>query len=144
MITAVHAVHFFLHVQGERSHQPPEDDTHIIQEGMVGICIMHSAALYLFPLAVEVMRDKFMIDTLDTHHGRRPWPIRRENVYNDVVETYQENLTDILQRYLFRIRYENKRAVDSGGVCRDMFSCFWEKAYLKNFNGKFVNSSNAS
>ena len=42
---------------------------------------MHSAALYIFPLAVEVRRDKFMIDTLDTHHGRCPWPIRRENVY---------------------------------------------------------------
>ena len=69
---------------------------------------MRSAALYLFPLAVEVRRDKFMIDTLDTHHDRRPWPIRRENVYNDVIETYQENLTDILQEYPFRIRYENE------------------------------------
>ena len=97
---------------------------------------MHSAALYLFRLAVEVRRDKFMIDTLDTHHGRRPWPIRRENVYNDVIETYQENLTDILQEYPFRIRYENERAVDSGGVCRDMFSSFWEEAYLKNFDGE--------
>ena len=41
MIIAVHGVYFylyFLHVQEEQSHQPPEDDTHIIiQEGMVGI-----------------------------------------------------------------------------------------------------------
>ena len=36
VIIAVHAVHF-LHVQEEQNHQPPEDDTHIIQEGMVGI-----------------------------------------------------------------------------------------------------------
>ena len=70
-------------------------------------------------LTVGVMCNKFMIDTLDTHHGHRPWPIRRENVYNDVVETYRENITDILKEYPFRIRYENERA---GGVCRDMFS----------------------
>ena len=76
-----------------------------------------------------------MIDTLDTHHGR-PRPFRRENVYSDVLETYQENMGDILEEYPFRVRYENEQAVDTGGVCRDLFSAFWEEAYLKSFDGE--------
>ena len=53
------------------------------------------------------MRESFMMDTLDTHH-RLPRPIKRANIYNDVIETYQENIVDNLQEYPFRIRYENK------------------------------------
>lgn len=76
-----------------------------------------------------------MIDTLDTHHGRTR-PFRRENIYSDVIETYQDNITDILEEYPFRVRYEKERAIDTGGVCRDLFSAFWEEAYLKNFDGE--------
>ena len=76
-----------------------------------------------------------MIDILDTHHGPAR-PIRRENVYNDVLKTYQENMSDILLEYPFRVRYEKERAVDTGGVCRDMFSAFWEEVYLKNLDGE--------
>ena len=79
-----------------------------------------------------------MIDILDTHHGPAR-PIRRENVYNDVLKTYQENMSDILLEYPFRVRYEKERAVDTGGVCRDMFSAFWEEVYevyLNNLDGE--------
>ena len=63
---------------------------------------------------MEVMRNKFMIDTLYTHHGRTR-PFRRENVYSDVIETYQDNITDLLEEYPFRVRYEKERAIDTGG-----------------------------
>ena len=76
-----------------------------------------------------------MCDTLSTRHGG-PRPIKRERIYEDVIETYQENLTDILEEYPFRIRYENERAVDTGGVSRDMFSSFWEEACMKHFDGE--------
>lgn len=42
-------------------------------------------------------------------------------------------MTDILEEYPFRVQYENELAVDTGGVCRDLFSAFWEEAYLKSF-----------
>ena len=40
----------------------------------------------------------------------------------------------ILEEHPFRVRYENELAVDTGGVCRDLFSSFWEEAYLKVFD----------
>ena len=46
------------------------------------------------------------------------------------------NLYDILKEFPFRIRYEDERAVDTGGVCRDMFSAFWEEAHRKHFDGE--------
>lgn len=36
----------------------------------------------------------------------------------------------------FRVQFESERAVDTGGVSRDMFSSFWEEAYRKNFDGE--------
>ena len=92
---------------------------------------MHIHIIY----AVDELREKFMCDTLTTRHGG-PRPVKRERIYEDVIETYQDNLTDLLEEYPFRIRYENERAVDTGGVCRDMFSAFWEEACMKHFDGE--------
>ena len=33
------------------------------------------------------------------------------------------------------IKFMGEKAVDTGGVCRDMFSAFWNKAYDKAFDG---------
>ena len=41
----------------------------------------------------------------------------------------------MLQKFPLRIRFVNEMAIDSGGVCRDLFSVFWEEAYLKFFDG---------
>ena len=35
----------------------------------------------------------------------------------------------------FRIRYKDSQAVDTGGVARDLFSVFWDIAYLRTFDG---------
>lgn len=48
---------------------------------------------------------------------------------------YQRELDDVIKEFPFRIEYLNERAVDTGGVCRDMFSGFWEEAYVKHFDG---------
>ena len=85
--------------------------------------------------AVDDARVAFMIDEINTHHGI-PRPMRRGNIYLDVLETYEENLNDVLEEFPFRIRYENERAQDTGGVCRDMFSSFWEEAYVQHFDGE--------
>lgn len=41
-----------------------------------------------------------------------------------------------MQEFPFRIAYEGEKACDTGGVCRDMFSAFWPKAYLHHFDGE--------
>ena len=75
-----------------------------------------------------------MIDTLDTHQGQ-PHSVRRAHLYEDCLQLYSENLDRILKEFPFRITYVGKRAIDTGGVSRDMFSAFWECAYLNVFDG---------
>ena len=43
---------------------------------------------------------------------------------------------EILKELPFRVQFKSERAVDTGGVSRDMFSSFWEEAYRKNFDGE--------
>ena len=71
---------------------------------------------------------------MDTHHGL-PHAISRENLYEDSIALYANNLPTLVQEYPFRIKYTNELAVDTGGVSRDFFSGFWEIAYVKDFDG---------
>ena len=81
------------------------------------------------------MRQKFMHEDVNTYPGLSR-AFRRDHVYEDVIEAYQEDLEEILKDFPFRVQYENERAIDTGGVCRDLFSAFWEKSYVKNFDGE--------
>ena len=66
-----------------------------------------------------------------------PHSIRQDNdhIFDDVVALYRNSTKDILQEFPFRIRYIDGRACDIGGVARDMFSAFWEVAYIQAFDG---------
>ena len=72
---------------------------------------------------------------ISTIHGI-PRPINRSKIYADVMETYEENVLEVIREFPFRIRFEGEKAVDTGGVCRDMYSSFWETAYTKHFDGE--------
>ena len=70
-----------------------------------------------------------------THQGL-PHPICRDHVYYDCLALYTNKLEQTLKEFPFRIRYEGEKAIDTGGVSRDMFSVFWECAlYPKQFDG---------
>mgnify|MGYP003461418041 FL=1 len=83
------------------------------------------------------MRHKFMSENTDAGaHQGLGLAFHRDHVYEDVIKTYQENHEEIVKEFPFRVRYINERAVDIGGVCRDLFSAFWEDSYIKNFDGE--------
>ena len=42
---------------------------------------------------------------------------------------------EVLQEYPLKIKFVNEIAYDGGGVCRDMFSGFWNEAYKLFFDG---------
>ncbi len=65
-----------------------------------------------------------------------PRSVSRGTVYNDVVDEFRDNLTYILVEYSLRIHYDGERAIDTGGVHRDMFSTFWTEAYLRHCDGE--------
>lgn len=74
------------------------------------------------------------MDSLDTHHGL-PHVIRREHTFDDVLQLFRDKKEQVLGEFPFRIRYKNEKAVDTGGVCRDMLSGFWDEAYMRAFDG---------
>ena len=75
-----------------------------------------------------------MTKKLTTHEGE-PRCVQRATIYSDVLGMYMKNLEDIQSEYPFRIQFINERAIDTDGVCRDLYSCFWEHAYVKHFDG---------
>ena len=68
-----------------------------------------------------------------THPSSMPYIVKRSNVLDDVLQLFQSD--DIVKEYPLRIRFEGEMAVDTGGVCRDMVSAFWEEAYKCMFDG---------
>lgn len=89
----------------------------------------------MYTIAVERKRQEFLLDdALDTHHGM-PHTVSRANIYEDCIELYKNNLSKVIYEYPFRIAYKHEKAVDTGGVSRDLFSAFWEVAYVKDFDG---------
>ena len=60
----------------------------------------------------------------------------RNRIYDDVIETYSEDSCSVLSEYPLKVGFVGEPALDAGGVCRDMFSCFWESTYLKHFDGE--------
>lgn len=59
--------------------------------------------------------------------------IERRKVYQDVLDLYREN--EIVNECPIYITFKGERAVDNGGVQRDMLSSFWEVAYNTLFEG---------
>lgn len=52
---------------------------------------------------VEARRLSYVMDTLDTHHGL-PHLIRREQLFEDVIELYQSKSQQILREFPFQVR----------------------------------------
>ena len=82
-------------------------------------------------------RWKYNLDILDTHPGKAHH-INRENLYDDVLNLYSTSVNSILQESPFRVKFSDEKAIDVGGVSRDMLSGFWEEAYLRSFDGGSV------
>jgi hypothetical protein len=61
--------------------------------------------------------------------------ISRSNIYEDVIKLYSSSTNDILKERPFRVRFSGEKAFDIGGVSRDMFAAFYEKAYVQLFDG---------
>ena len=99
---------------------------------LVRVSTFH-CAVHLFISAAEEERTSFM--QLHTsiygflHH------ISRDDIYSSTLSLYKEAMETIISEYPFRMKFDGEAAVDSGGVSRDFFSSFWEKAYAKAFDG---------
>ena len=73
------------------------------------------------------------VRTLSPAHGMT-YIGDRENLFDSVVTLYQSKANQLLNKYPLRIRFAKERAIDAGGVSRDMFSAFHEEAYERFFD----------
>ena len=60
--------------------------------------------------------------------------VRRQYKYEDVIEFYEADAT-LIKNFTPEMCFVRERAVDAKGVTRDVFSRFWEAAYLQIFDG---------
>ena len=51
----------------------------------------------------------------------------------DMLNLFSED--KVLEEFPLRIKFKNEPAFDCGGVCRDLFSAFWEDVYVRYFDG---------
>lgn len=75
------------------------------------------------------------VDTISTQQqlGLSFHVVERGNIYTNVMELLLND--EVLAEFPLRIKFAGELAFDSGGVCRDMFSTYWEEAYKHFFNG---------
>lgn len=78
-------------------------------------------------------RMKFMKSQPRKHSA--PITVKRRNVFDEVISLYRDQPEQLLGMYPFRVEFVGERAIDAGGVSRDMFSAFYEMAYEKLFDG---------
>ncbi len=62
--------------------------------------------------------------------------IRRQNVLEDLNSLL--SVDNVLSEYPLQIKFHGELGFDSGGVCRDMFSAYWEEVYSHYFDGNSV------
>ena len=62
--------------------------------------------------------------------------VRRSHILEDVISLYEND--NICREYPIDIEFESEEAIDHGGVQREMFSAFWEQAYLQLFEGATI------
>lgn len=60
--------------------------------------------------------------------------VKREDVYHDLLKLYTTSCI-LLESFPLSFEYKDELAVDQGGVCRDVFSGFWEQAFKEQFDG---------
>ncbi len=59
--------------------------------------------------------------------------VDRTSIFSSVVELYNTDTT--VNEFPLRVRFKGEKAIDVGGVFRDMLSAFWDEAYRVLFDG---------
>ena len=56
------------------------------------------------------------------------------DLYNDVTQMYNKNFASMIKEFPFRISFVFEQTVDTGGGYTDLYSAFWNIAYVKHFD----------
>ena len=98
------------------------------------LCDSNYLCCYLLLHVAKAERSTFL-ECIATHGGRHH-AVGRETLFDDVIRLYETK--GIEKEFPFRVHFTGERAVDTGGVGRDLFSGFFEECYVKLFDGGLV------
>ena len=87
--------------------------------------------MYHFVFLVELTRKDF---TYSVMHCGSYHVIQRANNLQDVLELYRSN-QELLKEYTFQVKFIGEKALDLGGVSKDMFSAFFLTIYQMLLDG---------
>ena len=96
-----------------------------------GIVLKLLVLIYVCFIADE--RRKEFLQSLMLKFRHCPFQVRRNHILDDVLALYKSH--DILEVHPFRVEFIGERAIDIGGVARDLFSAVFEAIYEKFFDG---------
>ena len=88
----------------------------------------------MFPIIAADCSRLAFVESLSLGHGETH-VVNRASVFDDVIMLYTTQLQKILLEYPFRTAFAGEKAIDFGGVTRDVFSAFFEEAYIRLFDG---------
>ena len=84
------------------------------------------------PLPADDNRIAFVHSVCTIRNGKIHEVTRRE-AFSEVPSLLLMN--GVLNEFPLRVRFQGEMGYDVGGVCRDMFSCFWEESFKRLFDG---------
>ena len=87
--------------------------------------------MYHIVFLAELTRKDF---TYSVMHCGSYHVIQRANILQDVLELYRSN-QELLKEYTFQVKFFGEKALDLGGVSKDMFSAFFLAIYQMLFDG---------
>jgi len=61
--------------------------------------------------------------------------VNRLQIFDGVMSIYGEQETTVTHNYPVYVKFSGEKAVDEGGVQRDMYAAFWDQCYSKLFEG---------
>ena len=86
----------------------------------------------VFLLSTEAHKRQEYVSTMSTQVGT-PHLLCHAHIYNDMIKLFDSH--NVILQHPFRVHFEGEMGIDTGGLTRDAFSAFWEKAYFKHFDG---------
>ena len=104
---------------------------HRIPAYPLGTRLIYSSFVY----SGDAKRLTFVQQQLTNKTGRFH-TIERRDVFGSVNDLFSKE--EVLSEFPLQIKFHGEVGFDSGGVCRDMFSAYWEHAYKQYFDGNSV------
>ena len=108
------------------------DSKAVLDAGIRRVLIYSKTIFAILYFVADYKRREFVIKKCMKQQGL-PHTMDCKNVFQDVMGLFAQD--EVLDEYPLRIKFNGELGYDCDGVCRDMFSAYWDEACQLFFNG---------